>query len=359
MSAAGRRAAILYLGRPSASGEARRVATWHGLLEANGVAVTAIPLLVEHPGPRPPRARDLARLCTGNVVPEALAWSWTSVGRRLEGIPAGAVIFVTARAFHPALVRHADIAILDFVNSLARSYRDRAGLSTRVRRPAFSALSAAHRRFETRAIPGVHRTASGWRDARELGAEWLPEHIPTPQTRRSREPQRDVLFFGNLAYPPNVAAVRRMSRIWPALQRRRPGTTALIAGATPLPEVRSLADIHGWDLIANFADLQDLCDQARLAIAPLDHTAGIQTKVLEAAAMRLAQVVTPPALEGMAPGFPATVAVGDYALVAEICRLLDDPAARATEALAAQRHVTDTYAIDRWAPTVGRLLRPG
>lgn len=357
MSAPAPRAVVLNLGRTGSMGEPRRVATWTALLERSGLEVITVPLLTEHRS-RTPRLRDTAGLARGLTVPEALAWSIESVIQRLEQLRPRLLICITARAYHPTLVGLDGCGtVLDFVDSLARSYRDRAGISAGWRRPAFALLARSHRRFEAGAHPlPLHRVAAGWRDAGELNAEWLPILAPETAPVDPAGADRDILFFGNLSYPPNVEAVQRLSRIWPALIRRRPGTTAILAGATPSTEVRRLAGLHGWELVADFRDLRETCGRARIAVATLDHTAGIQIKVLEAAAMGLAQVVTPAALDGMAPGFPATVGADDAGLVDGIVHLLGDETARVEQAEASRRHVQDRYSVARWTPWTAALL---
>ncbi len=356
MNAAAPRAAVLHLGRAGSMGEPRRVATWADLLRASGLEVVTIPLLTDH-GVGIPRPGGLSALARGRTVPETLAWSAHGVTSRLEHLGPRLVVCITARAYHPALAELRGCGtVLDFVDSLARSYRDRAGIGTGWRRPAFALLARSHRGFEAAAHPRLHRVAAGWRDAADLGADWLPVLVPEAAPADANAAERDLIFFGNLAYPPNVAAVRRLSRIWPALLRRRPGTTAMLAGATPTVEVRRLAALHGWELIADFGDLQETCARARIAVAPLDHTAGIQVKVLEAAAMGLAQVVTPAALEGMAPGFPATVGADDAGLIDGISHLLEDEPARRHQAEASRRHVRDGYSVTRWTPWTAGLL---
>jgi glycosyltransferase involved in cell wall biosynthesis len=346
------RAVILYLGRPGSMGERRRVASWSEMLTAAGADVDAIALLAHHPAGRfPPRTSDLRHVWRGSSVPEVLAWSPSSVAKLLQRLRPNVLVCVSARAYHPMLIAHADTTVLDFVDSLARSYRDRGQLSHGWRRAGFAALSWSHSRFERRsAIRGLRRVAAGWRDAADLGAEWLPILAPSSPSIEAAATTRDIVFFGNLCYPPNVAAVRRLSRLWPALERRRPGTTALLAGATPTAEVRKLARLHGWKLVADFADLHQTCGQARVAVAPLDHTAGIQIKVLEAAAMGIAQVVSPAALEGMAPGFPAMVSSDDVSFIDAICTLLDDDTLRHNLAQAAAIHVRDHYSVQKWRP---------
>jgi glycosyltransferase involved in cell wall biosynthesis len=330
-------------------GEARRVASWIAIFEASGAEVSAISLLRDHRARRP---SGVTAVATGAAVPETLAWSQASVARALGELQADIVICVTARAFHPSLVDGRRTVVVDFVDRLSMSYRDRAGIpGPWARRLLFHALAAASGRFERRPLgAGVRTVAAGWDDARHLGAEWVPIVVePPPAVAARRPPDCDVLFFGNLAYPPNVAAVDRLARLWPSVLKGRPGTTARIAGANVTPSIRKLAAEHGWDVVADFPDVSDLCAGARLAVVPLEHTAGIQIKVLEAAALGLAQVVTPASIRGMQPGFPVTVASTDEELVTAVVELLDDPERRAEEGAAARRHMARHYTAAAWS----------
>jgi hypothetical protein len=66
--------------------------------------------------------------------------------------------------------------------------------------------------------------------------------------------------------------------------------------------------------------------------------------------------LTPAALAGLAPGFPAVVAADDTALVAGITELLDSPVRRAELAAEAAAHVAEVYGVDRWLPWARSLL---
>ena len=330
-------------------GEAKRVASWVSIFGAAGAEVTTIPLLRDH---RTRFPSGVGAVLKGTAVPETLAWSPRSVARELARLEADVVVCVTARAFHPSLADGRRTVVVDFVDRLSVSYRDRAGITgPRRRRLLFHGLAATSRRFEDRPLgDGVRTVAAGWDDARHLHAEWVPIVVEPPAPAADcGPPDCDVLFFGNLAYPPNVAAVERLARLWPAVLARRPGTTARIAGANATPGVRALATGHGWDLVSDFPRVSDLCAGARLAVAPLTHTAGIQIKVLEAAALGLAQVVTPAAVRGMRPGFPVTVATTDDELVTALVELLDDPGRREREGDAARLHMARHYTAGAWS----------
>jgi len=351
-------AVVVHLGREQSMGAWKRVDTWTTLLEAAGASVTLLAILPRH-GCHPPRLRlgDTGALLRGRTVPETQAWRLTSMLSELASLSPDLVICVTARTYHPAFTSIAPLCVLDYVDSLARSYRDRATITpSAMRRALFRGLGWTHGRFESAPPPGVRRVAAGWSDAQHLAAEWVPILAPTPSPVEGPVKDTDVLFFGNLSYPPNIEALEGLARIWPAVLRARPGTIATVAGARPTPMVRELSARHGWELIAGFDDLDALVGRARIACFPLQHTAGIQIKVLEAAALRLPQVVTPPALAGMAPGFPAAVAENDGGLVEAIAGLLEDETRREQQAAEARRYVRDLYGTEHWLPWATALV---
>lgn len=348
--------AILHLGRAAAMGEQRRVRSWVETLAWAGIDSVVIGLTEEHPARLLDVAASAPAVVGGRAVPETLAWGVAAVRARLRALRVDAVVCVSARAYHPTLCDVAPLVVLDYVDALSRSYADRAGLAASARaRAGYALLARRHRRFERRRHPSVRIVAAGFADARRLGATWIPV-VTAPWTVLQREPDVDVLFVGTLRYAPNVAAVRRLSRLWPALQQRRPGTSAMIAGSAPVPEVTQLCAERGWTLLADFDDPADVYARGRVAVAPLDHTAGIQNKLLDAAIMGVAQVVSPAALEGFAPDFPVSVAASDDAFVEALAALLDDRERRASAAKAAALHVRERYGAAAWAPVVAELL---
>jgi glycosyltransferase involved in cell wall biosynthesis len=160
----------------------------------------------------------------------------------------------------------------------------------------------------------------------------------------------DAVFVGNLSYPPNIEAIDRLSLIWPEVTRRRHGSQLVLAGARPTDAVRRQALRHGWGLYADFEDVLDVLGSTRLALAPLTHASGIQTKVLEAAAHGVAQVVSPAAAAGLDPEFPLEVASTDEEFAARIVELLDDHDARRAAGAAARAHIATRYATESWVP---------
>lgn len=352
--------AILFLGRPSARGEAARVASWRTLLEASGSAVSEVSLMDQRRF-HLPRLTDVRIMAEGRVVPESQAWSLRTATGVLSELNPDVVVFITARAFHPTLVSTDRVHVLDFTDALSRNYGYRHDLAQGVpQRSAFRTLAKAHQRFERLPSHDVqYVTAAGWNDAQYLGAEWVPNLAePRPQVDPG-EANVDVIFFGSLSYLPNVEAVERLGRIWPMLRDVRPHATAILAGSSPHRRVVEVARAHQWDVVADYSRLEDVAGRARLAVFPISYATGIQAKVLEAAAMGLAQVASPNAIAGMRPPFPVPTASTDAEFAEVVNRLLDDPDERLRVAEEARQHVLSVYTAEQWLPWTGRMIGRG
>ena len=110
---------------------------------------------------------------------------------------------------------------------------------------------------------------------------------------QEREKQYDLVFTGNMSYPPNVNAVEYLANeILPIVWKSRPETTLYIAGATPDPKVKKAASdkiiVSGW-----LDDIRDAYAQSRIFIAPMRIGTGLQNKLLEAMSMRLPAITSP------------------------------------------------------------------
>jgi hypothetical protein len=321
------RAAIVTLGRARGMGEGRRVGSWQEILRSAGFESTVVRLRSECSSSAR-RWPDPWAAAAGRTPPETLSWSPGSAERRLVEIDPSVTVFVTLRAFHPRLVQAARNPILDLVDKLSTSYRDRATLVDALpRRWMFGVLGAAMGRAEHNVPRSVRTTAAGRADALALGAHWIPNVVEVPPLSTT-DPDHDLVFFGNLAYPPNVAAVQVLANWWPELQRQRPGTTLLVAGRNPDPRVHAAAAAIGATLEDSYPDASTVARRGRIAVAPLAHTAGIQNKVIEAAAAGVAQVVSVGALAGLPEQFPARRADDASGFAREVTALIEQPELR-------------------------------
>jgi sugar transferase (PEP-CTERM/EpsH1 system associated) len=170
----------------------------------------------------------------------------------------------------------------------------------------------------------------------------------------------DLLFTGNMNYPPNIDSVLYLvHRVLPLVHAVRPGTTLLIAGVDPDQRVRELAErrpevtVSGW-----VKDIRTSYAAARIFVAPMQIGTGLQNKLLEAMAMRMPCVTSGLANNavGAVPG--ESILIGqqpeDYA--EHILRLLERPEERERLAVNGHRFVHSTFDWDRAAERLDRLM---
>jgi polysaccharide biosynthesis protein PslH len=101
------------------------------------------------------------------------------------------------------------------------------------------------------------------------------------------EPKFDLLFTGNMNYPPNIdCAVFLSEKVIPALSQKYPDIKLLISGAQPAPRVKSLSNknviVGGW-----VSDIRESFAQSKIFVAPMQIGTGLQNKLLEAMSMKL------------------------------------------------------------------------
>lgn len=97
----------------------------------------------------------------------------------------------------------------------------------------------------------------------------------------------DLLFTGNMGYPPNIDCAEYLVRkVLPLIHAKYPDIKITIAGASPHQRVKALASenviVTGW-----VDDIREYYAGARIFMAPLRLGTGLQNKLLEAMAMKL------------------------------------------------------------------------
>jgi glycosyltransferase involved in cell wall biosynthesis len=103
----------------------------------------------------------------------------------------------------------------------------------------------------------------------------------------------DVVFTGNMAYPPNANAATFLAyEIMPVVWKSFPDAKLLLAGATPDASVRQTASkrvvVSGW-----MDDIRQAYAASKVFVAPMRIGTGLQNKLLEAMSMGLPCVTTP------------------------------------------------------------------
>jgi sugar transferase (PEP-CTERM/EpsH1 system associated) len=161
----------------------------------------------------------------------------------------------------------------------------------------------------------------------------IPNGVDTDHFQpREARPEHDLVFTGNMNYPPNIDSVLYLvQHILPLVRKVLPSTSLLISGVDPSPSVRELAKddplitVSGWvkDIRASYAS-------ARLFVAPMQIGTGLQNKLLEAMAMRIPCITSTLANNavGAEPGNAILVGNSPEEYAAHILALLNDPAER-------------------------------
>ena len=102
----------------------------------------------------------------------------------------------------------------------------------------------------------------------------------------------DLLFVGNLTYPPNIQAVDFLvNKIMPKLLQKNTSIKLLIAGANP-PQAWQKHQSENVQILVNPKDIRDAYNATKIFVAPMMTGTGLQNKLLEAMAMKLPCITT-------------------------------------------------------------------
>ncbi|MDT8997946.1 TIGR03087 family PEP-CTERM/XrtA system glycosyltransferase [Paucibacter sp. APW11] len=167
-----------------------------------------------------------------------------------------------------------------------------------------------------------------------------------------------LVFTGAMDYWPNVDAVSWfVQSSLPALRARFPALHFYIVGRSPTPAVQALAG-EAVTVTGTVDDVRPYLQHAAAVVAPLRLARGIQNKVLEAMAMGKA-VVAASSCVGAIDAEAGRELIGateaeDY--VAEVERLLADPARSQAIGQAARQRVLQSYSWDAHLSGLDRFL---
>jgi sugar transferase (PEP-CTERM/EpsH1 system associated) len=136
----------------------------------------------------------------------------------------------------------------------------------------------------------------------------------------------DVVFTGNMGYPPNIDAARFIAEeIFPLVLKKLPGAKLLLAGATPHAKVQALKStnitVSGW-----MSDIRESYASSRVFIAPMRIGTGLQNKLLEAMSMEVPCITSELANQALGAKENEEILIGNSAkeYANHIIRLLQD-----------------------------------
>ncbi len=190
---------------------------------------------------------------------------------------------------------------IDYQDVFSGGLKRRLNIAPWIMRPLLMAEYIRVRRYERKVFDRFHK--------RTIISSPDRDKIPHPQRNKivvipngvdtdyfkplPSEKVYDIVFTGNMAYPPNVNGAEYLIRkIMPLVWASLPDTKVVIAGATPAGRVKALASdrvvITGW-----VDDIREYYAKSKVFIAPMLIGTGLQNKVLEAMAMQLPCITSP------------------------------------------------------------------
>jgi sugar transferase (PEP-CTERM/EpsH1 system associated) len=170
----------------------------------------------------------------------------------------------------------------------------------------------------------------------------------------------DIVFTGNMSYPPNISAVVYIAEnIIPLLIEKKPDIKFLIAGATPTNIVKDLASenitVSGW-----MNDIRDAYNESRVFLAPLKIGTGLQNKLLEAMAMQIPCITSALANNAIGATHNKNILIGnspkEYTLLVLDC--LENIEKAKKIAVAGKMHVTKNFNWSALTTEMGDILFP-
>jgi glycosyltransferase involved in cell wall biosynthesis len=166
----------------------------------------------------------------------------------------------------------------------------------------------------------------------------------------------DVVFTGNMNYPPNVMAAKFLvNEVLPLIKRQKQDAKLLIAGASPHTSVRALASesvtVSGW-----LDDIRTAYASSKVFVAPMQIGTGLQNKLLEAMAMKIPSVTSDLANAALRANTQSEIKVAaaqdKEAFAQHILDLLTNESAAQQQAKAAHQFVLNNYS---WKSSVDIL----
>ncbi len=165
----------------------------------------------------------------------------------------------------------------------------------------------------------------------------------------NRKKTVEVVFTGNMAYPPNVDAADYLVKdIMPLVWREKPNATVLLAGASPVKRVlvlqSKLVKVSGW-----MDDIRDSYSAAHVFIAPMRIGTGLQNKLLEAMSMKIPSITTPLANDALQAkdGKEILIGANSNELAAHIIELLNNEKLYETIAQSGYNFVHDNHSWEK------------
>lgn len=162
----------------------------------------------------------------------------------------------------------------------------------------------------------------------------------------------DLVFVGNMSYPPNIEAVKYISdNILPKNKK----LTLLVSGSSPHSSIRKLAENHSQITLTGWVDdIRTSYLRGRIFVAPMTIGTGMQNKLLEAMALEIPCITTPLANNAIKARHNEEIleSTSPEEFYTEINRLLSSESQRKTIGKNGSDFVRDNYS---WEKTTSLL----
>ena len=144
---------------------------------------------------------------------------------------------------------------------------------------------------------------------------FLFDEITESQQKKwqSFEEREHFVFIGNFFHKPNMDAVLTLkNKIWNAIRKQLPKAEIRIYGAYVNQQIQELHNKKEGFIVKGFVeDANEVVENAKVVLAPLNYGAGIKGKLTEAMLCGTPSVTTTIGVEGMAGDFPWNGFVAD------------------------------------------------
>ena len=144
---------------------------------------------------------------------------------------------------------------------------------------------------------------------------FLFDEITDSQQKKwqSFEEREHFIFIGNFFHKPNVDAVLTLkNKVWTAIRKQLPKAEIHIYGAYVNQQIQELHNKKEGFIVKGFVeDANEVVENAKVVLAPLNYGAGIKGKLTEAMLCGTPSVTSTIGVEGMAGDFPWNGFVAD------------------------------------------------
>lgn len=180
----------------------------------------------------------------------------------------------------------------------------------------------------------------------------------------ARTTDKVVSVFGSMGwYPSQSAAVRLLTRLWPAIYTRVPDARVQIVGWNARSALCQYLDMPGVTIEENVPEIRPYFEKTGVLLYAPGCGSGMKIKIQEALAFGIPVVTTSEGIEGLPAkdGVHAGVCEDDAGLVERTVRLLQDPAEQ-NRLRAAGRALLEAYCgpgptVDAIEAIYSRILR--